>query len=646
MNKINSIKNDNYYVIATLTVLSITAIASMVLVGTHHWQLARVRQSISTFFSKNLAVKAAIVSIVAASVLLLPFGAASILSYKSTRLKSKYCKENEENLKAVIRHNSSLISRFKGHPKLDQLLEPITQMMIDDPHTDPVKVLKRLSKISLDLHLENYIPAEEAKYYLDVTESKESTPLSQYCSKGVKSLFAVVDNLIGAIGIGDLFIPTENSMQASIKAQKILMLVSILQILASILIPTVGVKMAGIIIGSSLAGLTLLSILWPLIKPIPSQLPCNSTNLTNEAIAKRIKSSDARQDICDQLYNALKSGKHAMLIGPSRTGKTQALKSFIEKVTKGHYPELKGKVAFYWNTADLAAHEASTLMGGTSNPLASISDNLAGNMDQVIFCFDEIHSAMSKTSFPEQMKTAFDRGGPFKHVIGITTTTEYEQQVAPNRALAKRFQLIHVGNMDQESTIRVLNDAILVNPNMPLVEEGVLPYLVERSTDRTNPESTPQPYTASNILDDCIDALDGNVIGELQSEIAKLGNQVSAILGQAITSGSPITEENREKIVQLRNELSEKKKGLQERQTKKAEIARAKQLLKQIRKEKYQVALKCEKNKKMAQYFTVLKAFEQKTVEKIKKASQILQIKASITKELVEQVTEKKQQTV
>ncbi len=642
MNKINSINKPNYYLIASLTVLTITAITATVFIGMHHWQIAKLRQSISTFFSKNLAVKAAVVGIVAASFLLFPFGAASILSYKSTRLKSKYYKDNDEMIKAVIRHNSSLISRCKAKLNLDALLEPITQMMIDDPNVDPLNVLKKLSTLSLDLQLEDYIPEEEAKYYLRVTESKESTPLTQHCSKAVKGLVAVADNLIGAIGIGDLVIPTENSMQASIKAQKILMLVSILQILASILIPTVGVKMAGIIIGSSLAGLTFLSIIWPFIKPIPSKLPCNSINLTNKAIANKIKSSDARQDICDQLYNALKSGKHAMLIGPSRTGKTQAFESFVEKVNRGEYPELKGKIVFYWNTADLAAHEASTLMGGTSNPLASIADSLGENMDLVILCLDEIHSAMSKESFPEQMKTAFDQGGPFKHVIGITTTEEFEKHIAPNKALAKRFQLIPVGNMDPDSTLRVLNDRILVHPNMPFLEPNVLTHLITHSTDSNSPEQTPQPYTASNILDECIDQLDGDVMSHLQGELTRLRNQLNAIFGAAIISGSPITAEDKAKIANLRARLNETQAELSDKQEQQKAIDRAKKLLGAIRREKYRIALKLLKNEKLRTRYTVLKAFEASIVKNIKDASAKLGIKATITKKLVDDVIRKR----
>ena len=631
MHAINSTKNTNYHAIAALSLLTITAIATTIFIGMNHWQVSRCRHTISNLFSKNLALRAAITALVGSMTLITAFGITAHLSYRANHLKKEGLPETaHEMLKKVMNHNRSFFAG-KLKEKIDaEHFKTIMQMIINDPQANPLKILQKLSKLSLDIAEEEYIPKEEAEYYLKVTDPKQAFPLKLHGSKALGSLLAVVGNIIGAVGIADLFKSAEDEVQASFKAQKILMLVSLLNILIAILIPTVGARSAGLIIGCSLGGITLLSIIWPYIKPIPAQLPGNAQNLTNEAIAGKIKPSDARQDVCDRLHQALMQGKHVMLIGPSRTGKTMTLRSFVEKVTRGEYPGLHGKVAYYWNTADLAEHTGSTLTGGTNNPLTKIASNVGSsrNMNSIIFCFDEMHSAMLSTensSLPDQMKTALDEGGVFKHVVGITTTEEFERHIAPNKAFAKRFVCITVENMDKTSTIKVLSERVLRNPDVPLLGVDVLEYIIEKSTG----EDKPQPHSASNLLDDCITKLDGDVLSKIQIKITETKNKISALLAQAITSQTPVSKQ----LADLRTTLEEQKSELQEKQTQMAKILRAKSILRELRKAKYEAA----KGDKTRDY-SILKAFEATLITEIEEESNALGIRSTLTKTLVDEV--------
>ncbi|MCH9703529.1 MAG: AAA family ATPase, partial [Chlamydiae bacterium] len=457
-----------------------------------------------------------------------------------------------------------------------------------------------------------------------VEQKQLKMPVQLMGSRAFGSVVAVIGNIIGAVGLADLFKTSEDDMQASFKAQKILMLVSLINILIQILIPVLGAKTAGMAIGSAVGGLTLVSLVWPKIKPIPERLPGNAINLTEEVLQGKIEPSDSRPVVTEGLHRTLKSGKHALLIGPSRMGKTQALKAFAEKVTRGEYPQFKGKKVWYWNTADLAEHQSSMIMGGTNNPLRNIRENVGRNMDNIIFCFDEIHSAMTKedSALPEQMKTAFDEGGPFKHVIGITTDEEYQQYVAPNRALANRFSHVRVETMDKESTIRVLSDMILRHPNMPILDEGILEYIY---TKTTTDETIPQPFTACGVLSRCLEQLEGSVITTLAQEISQIEGRISAQHAIAITTTSvPQTKE-------LKQQLVEKKQEMEQKVEQVTKLKRAKQLLFAVRKGKYEAALKEQKRT-----YTVLSKVEAQLKAQIEALSTELEIPAKITKEMVD----------
>lgn len=481
------------------------------------------------------------------------------------------------------------------------LLSTLEEILQENSKQDPLKAIDKLSKMvpmqTLQLALRNN-PADafkEAKSLLKegalLLENQEGNklPKSQrlLLKKCLEKITTVIESLIAAFGMGDFFRPADNEAKNEFKSQKIMMILSLFTMVASIL-PLLGAGASAVLIlGGILLSIAAISIIWPLVKPKTTHLPANALNLTHEVQSGTFVPG-GRKESLDQIANLLKSKRHAILVGPSRVGKSLTARAFAQAVARGDYPELAGKTVFLINTTELIGQKASFL-GGGNTILKEISDAMGRHRKDIILVFDEIHMVCKNgEKMADQLKTYLDEGGPFPHVIGITTELEYQKHVKDNVAFSLRFDPVPIKNMDRDETLKTLAETVLKQPVRPAIKQSALEKIYALSSQDAN---APQPATAIKLLKNCLNMTTVTQLSETDRKIVQISNRILSLQAQkAACSTSP--HYSQAEIEKLEKELAELKNRAAVEQKAKADWLAAKELQNKIAKETYLTALK------------------------------------------------------
>lgn len=427
----------------------------------------------------------------------------------------------------------------------------------------------------------------EAQIYLNTVDASASTSWSTRFSLLLDALISVVDSIISAFGIATFFKPAESEVHADFKSSKIMMLLHLCNVLVGMVAPFMGNPIAGLIVGGTLLAISALSLIWPYIRPCTTFLPGNADNLTQE-VQQYGCVAQGRKASLDAIANIMQMQRHAILVGPSRVGKSLTAKAFAQAVARGDYPELQGKVVFRVNTVDILGQQAYCLESANS-VLSAISAKMGRHRDNIILVLDEIHMACKhKSKVADQLKTFLDERGAFPHVIGITTDEEYEQHVRHNHAFSMRFDKVEISNMSKDETLSVLADTLLRSTATPIIREGVLEYIYDKSME--DPEAA-QPAAALKLLKQCINKTLQTQQSPLQQRIAALANSVLALQAQA-AAGCGRNRSAAAHITAFESERHELQQQLQQQQQQLGQLFQAKQLLQQVTKDTYATVLK------------------------------------------------------
>lgn len=480
---------------------------------------------------------------------------------------------------------------------------------------------------------------EEAKYYLEKTTDRSANTLRNGVGQVLDSLLAVIESIVTAFGIGDFFKPAESDLHADFKSNKIMMLLSLFSMITTMILPILGAATGGLIIGGTLLAIAALSVIWPWIKPMPRHLPANAENWTAPTLHGGV--AQGRKESIDDIANILKMGRHAILVGPSRVGKSLTAKAFAQAVARGDYPEFQGKAVFRINTADIVGQQASFL-GGGNTILNKISAAMGRHRNEIILVFDEIHMACrNQERIADQLKTFLDEHGEFPHVIGITTEEEYNQHVQENTAFSLRFDRVDIQNTSKEETLRILGDTLLESTSRPLVEDGALEHIYTKAIAE---EGAPQPATALKILKQCINKTGRTQTSLKEKRVLQISNQIAAIRAQAAAGRSHSEGEGlgglEAERMRLQGELRQEKSATEK-------LFQSKKLLDRVTQEMYVSVLKISKvvqetisstTSKQLKMFSLLRILEDTLKDHIQKEGQRLGVCLSIQNALVEAV--------
>ncbi|MBN1821873.1 MAG: ATP-dependent chaperone ClpB [Prolixibacteraceae bacterium] len=148
-----------------------------------------------------------------------------------------------------------------------------------------------------------------------------------------------------------------------------------------------------------------------------------------------------------------------ILIGEPGTGKTAIAEGLAHRIVRGDVPEnLKSKQVFSLDMGALVA--GAKYKGEFEERLKAVVREVESSNEEVILFIDEIHTLVGAGKGEGAMdaanilKPALARGE--LRAIGATTLNEYQKYFEKDKALERRFQVVHVEEPDSLSAISIL----------------------------------------------------------------------------------------------------------------------------------------------------------------------------------------------
>ena len=546
-----------------------------------------------------------------------------------------------------IRSDQGLIDTLKTvHPlKLKQVLQDVFTNLIEEGRMqEALPLLEELAKqityetmqeaSEQDLGKELKSLVKEAEYY-QTLQKEPSSRVAKALTATVNALISLIESINAAFGVRELLKPSESAVHDTmIKSQKITTLIFFL----SVLTPVLGAVM----VGEVLLAVTVLSVVWPLIKPMSFYLPPGAECWTKE-VQNGTLVAYGRKESLDEIAGVLKMNRHAILVGPSRVGKSLTAKALAGAIERGEYPELKGKVLFRFNTADLIDQQSS-FVGGGDKTLHQISEAMGRHRNDIILVLDEIHMASKNNQkMADQLKPFLDEGGEFPHVIGITTEEEYQKYVKENQAFSLRFDKVTIANTSEDETLMILGKTLLNSPSKPLVSEGtVLRHIYERS----NQGGAPQPASALKLLKKCIQSTERTQRSPLEKKVLELSHKICAMRSQeALRLEKQAQVQDQIKLFE--KQLKELQKELEFEKKEREHLCQAKRSLDQMKLKMRETVLRTSKviethlslhDKKELNFFALLRVLGPFLESTIQEKSKKLGLKMGIDFSLVDEM--------
>lgn len=184
-------------------------------------------------------------------------------------------------------------------------------------------------------------------------------------------------------------------------------------------------------------------------------------NLNERARSGKLDPVIGRDDEIRRILQILsrRTKNNPILIGEPGTGKTAIAEGLAHRIVRGDVPEnLKTKQVFSLDMGALVA--GAKYKGEFEERLKSVVNEVIQSNNEVILFIDEIHTLVGAGKSEGAMdaanilKPALARGE--LRAVGATTLNEYQKYFEKDKALERRFQVVHVDEPDTLSAISIL----------------------------------------------------------------------------------------------------------------------------------------------------------------------------------------------
>ncbi len=186
-----------------------------------------------------------------------------------------------------------------------------------------------------------------------------------------------------------------------------------------------------------------------------------SVDLTQLAAAGKLDPVIGREREIKRVVQVLarRTKNNPALIGEPGVGKTAIVEGLAQRIASGDVPELlRGRTVL---AVDMAAMLAGAKFRGEfEERLKAVIDEVRAAEGQIVLFFDELHQAVGAGAADgaidasTMLKPALARGE--LQAVGATTLDEFRRHVERDKALARRFQPVHVEPPSVDETVQVL----------------------------------------------------------------------------------------------------------------------------------------------------------------------------------------------
>ncbi len=256
---------------------------------------------------------------------------------------------------------------------------------------------------------------------------------------------------------------------------------------------------------------------------------------------------------------ARRTKNNPALIGEPGTGKTAIAEGLALRIANGDVPDsLKGRTLMSLDLGSLIA--GAKYRGEFEERLKAVLDEVKNADGNIILFIDEMHTLIGAGASEGSMdasnllKPALSRGE--LHCIGATTLDEYQKYVEKDPALQRRFQPVYIEEPSVEDTISILRgikDKYELHHGVRITDASIV--AAAKLSDR---------YIQNRFLPDkAIDLMDeaaSRIRMEVESkpeEIEALDRRIIQLKIEESALGKETDDASRDRLVNLRKELSE-----------------------------------------------------------------------------------------
>ncbi len=197
------------------------------------------------------------------------------------------------------------------------------------------------------------------------------------------------------------------------------------------------------------------------LRPSKDPLKAYTVNLNEEAKSSRIDPLVGRENEVARIVQILARRKknNPLLVGDAGVGKTAIAEGLALKIVRNEVPKALASSTVY--SLDMGALLAGTRYRGDFEERIKAVIRALQKVDHAILFIDEIHTIVGagattggSMDASNLLKPALASGR--LRCIGSTTFQEFRQHFEKDRALARRFQRVEVGEPSVEDTVKIL----------------------------------------------------------------------------------------------------------------------------------------------------------------------------------------------
>ncbi|MBN8741871.1 MAG: ClpV1 family T6SS ATPase [Lysobacterales bacterium 69-70] len=206
-----------------------------------------------------------------------------------------------------------------------------------------------------------------------------------------------------------------------------------------------------------------------------------AVDLTERARNGEIDPITGRDDEIRQIIDILmrRRQNNPLLTGEAGVGKTAVVEGFAVRIASGDVPPQLQEVSLLMLDIGLLQAGAS-MKGEFEQRLRQIIDEVQASPKPIILFIDEVHTligaggAAGTGDAANLLKPALARGT--LRTIGATTWSEYKKHIEKDPALTRRFQVVQVGEPDEDKAIAMVRGIVAIlekHHRITLLDEAV-----------------------------------------------------------------------------------------------------------------------------------------------------------------------------